>query len=207
MGPKHTHRRRRAREHGTTNENTSARPALKATKQRRRMPLRGYGRWFRRNGKLSSSRAFAVGGVVISHARRYVTGTITHTSPLPPLAASGTAARSPARPHARTRPNTSSLGFLSTQILRVRSRGHPALSPARQRRLPAPHRRLLLPCPAPPRSPPDPPDPPPQLRRCVSKEVPPAGYVPYFLNAEGNWRPRVPCNSLNEQELSTSGTL
>ena len=41
----------------------------------------------------------------------------------------------------------------------------------------------------------------------VSKEVPPSGYVPYFLNGEGNWRPRVPCNSLNEQELGTSGTL
>ena len=41
----------------------------------------------------------------------------------------------------------------------------------------------------------------------VGKEVPPAGYVPSFLNGEGNWGARVPCNSLNEQELGTSGTF
>ena len=34
----------------------------------------------------------------------------------------------------------------------------------------------------------------------VSKEVPPAGYVSYFLNHSGIWREIVPCTSLSEKE-------
>ena len=34
----------------------------------------------------------------------------------------------------------------------------------------------------------------------VSKEVPPAGYVSYFLNHSGIWREIVPCTSLSERE-------
>ena len=36
-------------------------------------------------------------------------------------------------------------------------------------------------------------------RGSVSKEVPPAGYVSYFVNHSGIWREIVPCTSLSEK--------